>query len=105
MIPDVTDSDFERIVECSSIPALVEFWQPGCGHCRALLTQLERLQDELEGRVLITKLNVQEHRQVAAELEITSLPALALYTAGRFQRFIGGIGTKEAIRQQLEAWL
>ena len=105
MIQDVTDFDFERVVERSSTPTLVEFWQPGCGHCGALLAQLERLQRELGGRVLIAKVNVQEHRQVAAELEITSLPALALYAEGRFQRFIGGIGTTEAIRQQLEGWL
>lgn len=105
MIQDVADDDFERVVEQSSVPTLVEFWQPGCGHCKALLIQLERLQGELEGRVLIAKLNVQEYRQVAAELEITSLPALALYAGGRFQGFIGGIGTKDAIRQQLEAWL
>ena len=105
MISAVTDLDFERVVERSPIPALVEFWQPGCGHCRALLTQLEQLQGELEGRILIATLNVQEHRQVAAELNITSLPALALYDGGEFRRFIGGIGKKEAIRKEIEPWL
>jgi thioredoxin 1 len=34
-------------------------------------------------------------------LEITSLPALALYRDGHFERFIGGLGTKEEILRQL----
>ncbi len=101
MIRDVTDWDFERVVERSPIPVLVEFWQPGCGHCRAVLRELEQLQEELGDRILIARVNVQEHRQVAAELEITSLPALALFEAGEFRRFIGGLGKKDHIRAQL----
>ncbi len=93
--------EFERVVERSPIPVLVEFWQPGCGHCRALLAELEQLQAEAGGRLLIVAVNVQEHRQIASELEITSLPALALYEGGAFRRFIGGIGKKEQIRAQL----
>ncbi|GAB1724870.1 MAG: thioredoxin [Nitrospira sp. CR1.1] len=103
MIEEVTDHDFARTVEQVSIPVLVEFWQPGCGHCVALLTQLEQLQDEMGTAVKIVKMNVQENFQIPAELEIRSLPALALFEHGAFVRFIGGIGKKEEIRKQLHA--
>jgi thioredoxin 1 len=46
-------------------------------------------------------MNVDENFQIPAELEIRSLPALALYRQGHFERFIGGIGTKEEILKQL----
>lgn len=49
------------------------------------------------GRVCILTINVDEHRQIAAELELTALPALALFEHGEFRRFIGGVGTKEEI--------
>ncbi len=101
MIQDVSDWDFERVVEGCPTPVLVEFWQPGCGHCQALLKELERLQAEMGPRIRIVKANVQDARQIASELEITSLPALALYENGTFQRFLGGIGTKEHIKNQL----
>jgi len=88
MIRDVTDRDFPREVEQASMPVLVEFWQPGCGHCLALLKQLEQLQE-------------QENFQIPAELDISSLPALALFERGEFVRFIGGVGRKDEIRKQL----
>ncbi|WHZ21221.1 MAG: Thioredoxin [Nitrospira sp.] len=101
MIREVTDRDFAREVEQALRPVLVEFWQPGCGHCRALSSELEQLQREVGQRVMILKMNVQENFQIPAELEIRSLPALALFERGEFVRFIGGIGKKDEIRKQL----
>jgi len=95
------ERDFDRVVEGATVPVLVEFWKPDCGHCRSLTRQLEQLQAELQGKILILKMNVEENRQIPAELEISSLPALAFYRGGQFERFIGGIGTKEEILKQL----
>lgn len=101
MIEDIVERDFDRVVEVATVPVLVEFWKPDCGHCRSLTRQLEQLQAELQGKILILKMNVEENRQIPAELEITSLPVLAFYRGGQFERFIGGIGTKEEILKQL----
>ncbi len=103
MIQDVTDWDFDRVVERAGMPVLVEFWQPGCGACRALMGELEKIQAEVGETVLVLKMNVQENYQIPAELEISSLPALALYRGGRFERFIGGIGKKDEILKQIGA--
>ena len=102
MISDVTDRDFDRLVESSQVPVLVEFWKPGCGGCQALAQQLEQLVGEAGGSLLVLKMNVEENFQIPSELEITSLPALALYRGGRFERFIGGLGTKDEILKQLQ---
>jgi thioredoxin len=83
MIGDVSDRNFDAVVGSSRVPVLVEFWKPGC----------------------VLKMNVEENFQIPAELEITSLPALALYRGGQFERFIGGLGTKEEILRQLQASL
>lgn len=98
----VTDREFDQVVEASSVPVLVEFWKPACGHCRALMKELEQLQEESGGRVTILTMNVEEQFQIAAELEISSLPALALYKNGEFVTFIGGLGKKYEILKQIE---
>ena len=102
MLQAVTDREFDRVVEGSSVPVLVEFWKPGCGHCRALMAELERLQADRGSNLLILTMNVDENFQIPAELDISSLPALALYRYGEFVKFIGGLGTREEIVKQIE---
>jgi thioredoxin 1 len=101
MMRDVTDRDFDRAVSQARMPVLVEFWKPGCGSCRALMRELEKLESDVSGRVLILKMNVEENFQIPAELDVSSLPVLALYREGEFERFIGGLGTREEILTQL----
>lgn len=101
MVREVTDRDFDRVVEQAGLPVLVEFWKPGCGSCRALMRELEKLERDVAGKVLILKMNVEENFQIPAELDVRSLPALALYREGEFERFIGGLGTREEILKQL----
>jgi thioredoxin 1 len=98
---DVTDRDFDDVVKHAAVPVLVEFWKPGCGSCRALMRELEKLELDVAGRALILKMNVEENFQIPAELEVRGLPVLALYHHGEFERFIGGLGTKEEILRQL----
>jgi thioredoxin-like negative regulator of GroEL len=101
MIGDVTDRDFDQVVEQAGLPVLVEFWKPGCGSCQALMGELEKLELDVDGKVLILKMNVEENFQIPAELELRALPVLALYRQGKFERFIGGLGTREEILKQL----
>ena len=105
MIPDVQDADFDTVVERSEVPVLVEFWQPGCGHCQALLAQLEKVRVVLQDRIYIVRMNVQENSQIPADLEIQSLPTLALYHRGEFVKFIGGIGKSPYLIARLEEYL
>ena len=65
------------------------------------MRELEKLESDVTGKVLIVKMNVEENFQIPAELDVHSLPALALYHRGKFERFIGGLGTREEIFKQL----
>jgi len=105
MIQDIEDRAFDQIIENSPVPVLVEFWQPSCSHCQALLQELEQVQTEVGDRLLIFKMNVQENFLIAGELDIYSLPTLALYVDGNFEKYIGGIGKKKALLSQLQKWI
>ena len=99
---EVTDRDFDHVVKQAGVPVLVEFWKPGCGSCRALMRELEKLEYDVMGKMLILKMNVEENYQIPAELEVRSVPVLALYQKGEFERFIGGLGTREELLRQLQ---
>ena len=105
MIQDIGDREFDELIEKASAPVLVEFWQPGCRHCQALLQELELIQAEVGKHLVIYKMNVQENFLIPGELEIHSLPTLALYREGKFQKFVGGIGKKRHLLTQLNEWI
>jgi thioredoxin-like negative regulator of GroEL len=103
MLQAVTDREFDRVVEISTAPVLVEFWKPGCGHCRALMKELEQLQQEWGKQVLILTMNLDEEFQIPGELEVSSLPALALNRNGEFVKFIGGLEKRDVIMKQIDS--
>jgi thioredoxin-like negative regulator of GroEL len=69
------------------------------------MAELESLQADRGSNLLILTMNVDEEFQIPGELEVSSLPALALYQDGNFVRFIGGLGKKEEIRKEVERGL
>ena len=101
MLHAITDREFDRVVEASVVPVLVGFWKPGCGHCRVLIGELAQLHEEMGADLLVLTMNTDENFQIPAELEVMSLPALALYRNGEFVKFIGGIGKRGEIAKQL----
>jgi thioredoxin-like negative regulator of GroEL len=66
------------------------------------MAELEHLQADMGSNLLILTMNVDENFQIPAELEVSSLPALALYRYGGFVKFIGGLGKKDKIAKQLQ---
>lgn len=57
----VTDDTFDAEVKNSDIPVLVDFWAEWCGPCKQIGPSLEELSDEMNGRVKIVKVNVDEN--------------------------------------------
>jgi len=84
---------------------LVDFWAPWCGPCRAIAPVLEKLSGEYDGKASITKVNTDEHPELAQEFEVMGIPALFILKDGEIvERFTGvqPIGVlQEAINKNL----
>jgi thioredoxin 1 len=79
----VTDQSFEADVLKSSEPVVVDFWAEWCGPCRMIGPALEEISTELQGKVKIAKVNIDENQAIASQLGIRSIPTLFIYKDGQ----------------------
>jgi thioredoxin 1 len=95
----VTDSSFATEVLQASTPVLVDFWAEWCAPCRAVGPVLEQLSAELDGKVKIVKLNIEDSPEVANQYRIRSIPTLMLFKDGAVQSTKVGALPKEALAE------
>jgi thioredoxin 1 len=93
----VTDSSFESDVLKASTPVLVDFWAEWCGPCRALAPKLEEVAAELDTKLKIVKLNVDENPATPGKYGIRGIPAMLLFKDGREVGQLVGNHSKDAI--------
>ena len=102
---EFTDDNFETEVLQSNIPVLIDFWAVWCGPCKMIAPIVEELSGELEGKIKIGKLDVDNNPQVATTYGIRSIPTLLIFRDGKIVDQIIGAVPKQAIAQKLDAQL
>jgi thioredoxin 1 len=78
----VTDTRFEADVLGSAEPVVVDFWAEWCGPCRFIAPALEEIATEMDGKVKIAKLNVDENPGTMMRYGVRSIPTLIMFKNG-----------------------
>jgi len=101
-IREVNKTNFNNVVLKSNIPVLVDCLAPWCMPCRAQQPILEKVADELQGKALVTSLNIEENRDTAYRLNIHSIPTLVIFKGGEETRRFIGLQKADSLTKALE---
>ena len=99
----VTQQTFKSTVVESDLPVLVDFWAQWCQPCLRMNPTLEELAEEMDGRAVVAKVNVDAERALAAMFQVMSIPALMVFKDGKKVAEFTGLQPKGTLVEKLES--
>ena len=78
----LTEDAFRKVVQSGQL-VLVDFWAPWCGPCKALGPTIDKLGDLYKGKAVVAKVNIDDVPELAAEMEVSSIPTVKLFKGGK----------------------
>jgi thioredoxin 1 len=98
----VNDASFEDEVEKSDGLTIVDFWATWCGPCRMIAPILDQLAVEYEGKVKVTKVDVDANIKTGSRFNVRSIPMLLFFKGGKVVDQIIGAVPKAHIESKLQ---
>ena len=104
-ITQIDSENWQGEVIEADIPVLVDFWAEWCGPCRAMNPILEEISSELNGKLRVVKVNVDENQQLAGQFGIRSIPTMLLMKEGKVEEQLVGAMNKAALQEKINGLL
>ncbi|HRK98282.1 MAG TPA: thioredoxin [Alphaproteobacteria bacterium] len=97
----VNDQNFESEVLNSPEPVLVDFWAEWCGPCKMMSPLVDELANEMNGKIKVVKLNIEENPQTPTRFGIRGIPTFMIFRNGELvETKVGGMS-----KSQLSLWV
>ncbi len=103
---EFTSGNWQKEVEQSDQPVVVDFWAPWCGPCRTLGPTIDKLAAQYNGKVKVGKLNVDDSPDVAAKYGVNSIPRVFFFKGGdKPQKTIVGLVSENELVKTIDGLL
>ena len=73
---------FQQMAVEGEKPVLVEFWAPWCVYCRRIALALGKVAKEMDGKIQIAQVNIDQVPELAHRERIEVIPTLVIYHKG-----------------------
>lgn len=97
------EKNFDQEVLKSNLPVLVDFWAQWCGPCRAIAPVIEELSAELQGKMKVGKVDVDEAQNLAADFEVSSIPTIMVFKNGQVVDQFIGVMSKPQLLEKIKS--
>ena len=104
-ISHVSAASFDADVLQASSPVLVDFWAEWCAPCKQIAPALEEIASDLEGRLSIAKVNIDENPSTPSKYGVRGIPTLILFKDGQIAATKVGTLTKNKLLEWVESML
>ena len=105
MAIEITDKNFEELVEKSGVPVMIDFWAEWCGPCRMVGPIVDELATEYTGKAVVGKVNVDENPDISAKFGIRNIPTVIFLKSGQVVDKSVGAVPKNVLAEKMDALL
>ena len=97
------ESNFDREVNQSDKPVIVDFWAEWCGPCKMIAPLLDEIAKEKAESVKVAKVNVDENQSLSSKFNIRAIPSLLFFKNGQLRDQVTGMTSKKDLLNRIEA--
>ncbi len=98
----VTDASFAEDVLKAEGPVLVDFWAEWCGPCRQIAPALDEISKEMEGKLTVVKINIDDNPQTPTQFGVRGIPTLMVFKGGELAATKVGAAPKSKLAEWVQ---
>ena len=97
-----TNTNFQELLSSNKL-VIVDFWATWCGPCRMLSPILDEVEEQMQDKISVVKVNVDDADEIAAQFRIMSIPTLLFFKSGQVVDKTVGAMPKAALVEKINA--